>query len=166
MECGLELHPNKTKIVYCKDDLRKGSWPAVSFDFLGYTFRPRSSRTKQGRLFVNFSPAISQKSKSRIYEKIRKWQLHRRTDLSLDDLAEWINPTLRGWINYYGKFYKRALYHVFVNLNRILFNWAIRKFKRLKGSLNKAIVWFSRIAARNQRLLAHWALLRVMPTER
>lgn len=166
MECGLELHPEKTRIVYCKDELRKGSWPIVSFDFLGYTFRPRRSRTKQGRIFVNFSPAISQKSKSEIYEKIRRWQLHRRTDLSLNDLAEWINPIIRGWINYYGKYYKKALYHIFFNLNRILFKWARRKFKRLKGSLSKAIDWFSKVAVRDPKLFAHWERLGVIPTER
>jgi len=166
MECGLELHPEKTRIVYCKDELRKGNWPIVSFDFLGYTFRPRSARTKRGRMFVNFSPAISQKSKSGIYEKIRRWQLHRRTDLSLNDLTEWINPSIRGWINYYGKYNKRALYLIFVNLNRILFKWAKRKFKRLKGSLSKAIVWFSKIAVRDPKLFAHWELLSVIPTER
>ena len=166
MACGLELHPEKTKIVYCKDEQRRGSWPVVSFDFLGYTFRSRSARTKQGRLFVNFSPAMSQESKSEVYEKIRKWQLHRRTDLSLNDLAEWINPKIRGWINYYGRYYKRALYHIFVNLNKILFKWAKRKFKRLKGSPKKAIVWFSRIALRDPKLFAHWELLGVVPTGR
>ena len=165
-ECGLELHPEKTRIVYCKDETRKGNWPIVSFDFLGYTFRPRSARTKHGRMFVNFSPAISQKSKVEVYEKIRRWQLHRRTDLSLNDLTEWINPIIRGWINYYGKYYKRSLYHIFVNLNRILFKWAKRKFKRLKGSLSKAIVWFSQVAKRDPKLFAHWKLLRVIPTER
>jgi RNA-directed DNA polymerase len=164
--CGLELHPEKTRIIYCKDGRRAVDWPVVSFDFLGYTFRPRSARTKAGRMYLNFSPAISQKSKTAIYEKIRKWQLHRRTGHSLQELAELINPVIRGWINYYGEFYRHALYQVFVNLNRILYKWAKRKFKRLKGSLSKAIIWFGRIARQNPRLFAHWELLRVIPTER
>jgi len=165
-ECGLELHPEKTRIVYCKDGRRTGEWPCVHFDFLGYTFRPRSAKTKQGRIYLNFSPAISRKSKSSIYEQIRKLQLHRKTEHSLQELAERINPIIRGWINYYGKYYRHALYQIFVNLNRILFKWAKRKFKRLKGSLSKAIIWFSRIAKQSPGLFAHWELLRVLPTER
>ncbi len=164
--CGLELHPQKTRIVYCKDGRRTGDWPFVHFDFLGYTFRPRRSRTKTGRIYLNFSPAISQKSKDAIYEKMRQWRIHRRTGHSLQELVRLINPAVRGWIHYYGKYYRSALYHIFVNLNRILCTWAKRKFKRLKRSLSKAIIWFGRIAKENPGLFAHWELLRVIPTER
>ena len=102
-ECGLELNLQKTKIVYCKDDDRRGDYPEQKFDFLGYTFRPRRAKTRQGRFFVGFTPAISNKATKSICDAMRQWKLHRRTDKSLDELAQMINPVLRGWINYYGQ---------------------------------------------------------------
>ncbi|MGA2468980.1 MAG: group II intron reverse transcriptase/maturase [Thermodesulfobacteriota bacterium] len=103
--CGLELNLQKTKMVYCKDDNRQEDYPEQKFDFLGYTFRPRRSKSRWGRFFVNFTPAISHKAAKSIRDTIRHWRLHRRTDRSLDELAQIINPVLRGWINYYGSFY-------------------------------------------------------------
>src|SRR6202011_3550642 len=108
-ECGLELHPEKTKVVYCKDDDRRGSYPNEKFDFLGYTFRPRRSKNRWGKCFVNFSPAVSNQAATKMRQAIRRWRLHLRSDKALDDLAHMWNPVLRGWINYYGKFYKSAL---------------------------------------------------------
>lgn len=107
---GLELSLQKTKIVYCKDDNRRGEYPEQKFDFLGFTFRPRRVKSRQGSLFVAFTPAISNKAAKSIRDTMRQWQIHRHTDTSLDDLAKMSNPVLKGWINYYGSFNKSALY--------------------------------------------------------
>src|ERR1019366_842256 len=96
--CKLELHPQKTKIAYCKDTNRRGNYPEQRFDFLGYTFRPRRSKNRDGKLFVSFSPAVSDKAGKAMREVIRGWKLHHRSDLALADIAQWINPTLRGWV--------------------------------------------------------------------
>lgn len=103
-DCGLELHPEKTKIVYCGRKERNKTYPVIEFDFLGYTFRRRKAITKQGTAFTSFLPAISNKAKKSILDKMRTWQLHRRGGSDLKSLANYINPVLRGWINYYGAF--------------------------------------------------------------
>ena len=157
-ECGLELNLQKTKIVYCKDDDRRGNYPEQKFDFLGFTFRPRRAKDRRGRLFVGFSPAISNKATKSICDTMRRWQLHRRTDKSLDDLARMVNPVLRGWINYYGSFYKSALYRVFQHLNNILVRWASRKYKRLRWHKRRAFLWLECIVHRQPGLFAHWQL--------
>jgi RNA-directed DNA polymerase len=109
-ECRLELHPEKTKIVYCKDDDRRLEYPCTSFDFLGYTFRPRRSKNRWGNYFINFSPAISNRAAKAIRHEIRRWKLPLRSDKDLEDLARMFNTVIRGWINYYGAFYTSALY--------------------------------------------------------
>ncbi len=106
---GLELHPHKTKIVYCKDTNRTGNYIIHSFDFLGFCFRPRPSRNRHSHYFVNFSPAIAPKSKKVILEEIRQWRLHRRSDLSITDVARWMNPVVRGWLEHYGAFFQSEL---------------------------------------------------------
>jgi hypothetical protein len=100
--CGLELHPEKTKIVYCKDDFRKWTYPNEKFDFLGYTFQPRRSKNRRGRFFINFSPAVSNKAAKAIRDTIRSWNLPRRSDKALEDLSRMFNPIIRGWLQYYG----------------------------------------------------------------
>jgi group II intron reverse transcriptase/maturase len=157
-ECGLELNLQKTRVVYCKDDNRRGDYPEQKFDFLGYTFRPRTSKTWKGRYFVNFSPAISAKAARLIRETMRRWHLHRRTDKSLDDLAHMFNPMVWGWINYYGSFYRSALHPTFHCLNTILVKWACRKYKRLRGHSQRARHWLQRIARNQPELFAHWQL--------
>lgn len=160
-ECGLELNLRKTKIVYCKNDNRRGDYPEQKFDFLGYTFRPRRAKSCQGTYFVGFMPAISNKATKSICNTMRQWKLHRRSDKSLDELAQRINPVLRGWINYYGYFYKSALYRTFQHLNNILARWASRKYKRLKGHKRRAFLWLQCIARRQPRLFVHWQLSQV-----
>ena len=157
-ECGLEMNLQKTRIVYCKDDDRREDYPEQKFDFLGYTFRPRRAKSRQGRYFVGFNPAISNKATKSICDAMRQWKLHRRSDKSLDELAQMINPVLRGWINYYGHFRKSALYRTFQHLNNILARWASRKYKRLKGHKRRAFLWLQSIARRQSRLFAHWQL--------
>jgi hypothetical protein len=157
-ECGLELHLRKTRIVYCKDDNRRGDYPEQKFDFLGYTFRPRRAKDRWGRLFVTFSPAVSNKAAKMIRRTMRQWRMHRQTDKSLDDLARISNPVIRGWINYYGSFYKSALYPIFQTLDNILVRWASRKYKRLSGHNRRARHWLQRIAGSQLGLFAHWQL--------
>ena len=155
-EVGLELHPDKTRIVYCKDSNRRGSYETVSFDFLGFTFRPRLSRNRSGKYFVNFSPAVSKKAQKAICQTIRDWQLPRQTLLDLADIASWINPAVRGWINYYGSYCKSTLYTVLRHLNRKLARWAMRKYKRFRYHELKSSHWLGKIAVRDPNLFAHW----------
>lgn len=159
-DCGLALHPDKTKIVYCKDTRRRGDYPRHKFDFLGYTFRPRKSKNRRGEYFVSFSPAVSNKAATAIRRTMRRWALHQRSDKSLEDLAGIVNPALRGWINYYGRFYKSALYPPLRHLDRYLTRWAMRKYKGLKGRKRRAAQWLARIARRQPRLFAHWQSLK------
>ncbi|MGA9110910.1 MAG: group II intron reverse transcriptase/maturase [Smithella sp.] len=160
-ECGLELNLQKTRIVYCKEDGRRGNYPEQKFDFLGFTFQPRRAKNRKGKLFVGFMPAISNKAKKSICENMRRWKMHRQTDKSLDDLARVVNPVLRGWINYYGSYYKSALYRVFQPLNNILVRWASRKYKRLRRNNQRARQWVQSIFHRQPKLFAHWQLSQV-----
>lgn len=156
-QCRLELHSEKTKIVYCKDGKRQGSYQNKSFDFLGYTFRPRRSKNRSGTYFVNFSPAVSNKASVEIRRIMRSWRLHRRSDESLEDLSRFSNPILRGWINYYGQYYKSALYPIFDVFNGILVRNAMRKYKRFRFNHRRAARWLRQIACRQPSLFAHWA---------
>lgn len=163
-QCKLELHPEKTKIVYCKDDDRRGSYPTEKFDFLGFTFRARRSKNRWGKHFVNFSPAMSNKAATRKRQEMRAWKLHDRSDKSLEDLSRMFNPILRGWMTYYGSYYKSGVYPMFRHLNRTLMRWATRKYKRLKGHRRRAEQWLGRIARKEPKLFAHWALTALRPT--
>ena len=156
---GLELHPEKTKIVYCKDSDRRGEYPQTSFDFLGYTFRPRRSKNRQGKHFINFTPAISNKAAKAIRQKSRTWKWPLRSDKKLEDLAWMFNSTIRGWINYYGRYYKSAMYPTLKCLERRLVMWATRKYKRLRNHRRRAAQWLNRIARKQPYLFAHWRLL-------
>ncbi|MGO9215352.1 MAG: reverse transcriptase domain-containing protein, partial [Syntrophales bacterium] len=160
-ECRLELNLQKTRIVYCKNDNPRGDYPEQKFDFLGYTFRPRRAKSRQGRYFVGFNPAISNKATKSICDTMRRWKLHRRSDKSLDELAQMINPVLRGWINYYGHFYKSALCQTFQHLNNILVRWASRKYKRLRRYDRRARQWLQGVMHRQSMLFAHWQLSQV-----
>lgn len=123
-ECKLELHPTKTRIVYCKDDNRKGDYPENAFDFLGYTFRPRGARNKFGKLFASFIPAISKKAKVAIQQTIRGWRLHLMSDKTLEDISQTYDPKIRGWANYYGRFYKSSMCSIYYHLNQALIRWS------------------------------------------
>jgi RNA-directed DNA polymerase len=157
-ECRLELHPEKTKIVYCKDDDRRETYAQEKFDFLGYTFRPRGSKSRRGKYFVNFSPAISEKASKAIRRTIRKWKLHMRSDKSLEDLSRMFNPIIRGWIQYYGRFYRSGLYPLVQYLNRVLARWATRKYKKLRHHFRRADQWITRVSRRDLQLFAHWQI--------
>ncbi|MGH2703025.1 MAG: group II intron reverse transcriptase/maturase [Actinomycetota bacterium] len=139
MQCHLELHPHNTKIVYCKDANRRGSYPEQRFDFLGYTFRPRSSKNGAGKLFASFAPAVSEKAAKAMRQRMRRWRLHHRNDLALDEIARWTRPVLLGWVHYYGRFHASALRRALRTLDDFLVRWAQRKYKRLCA--HKARAW-------------------------
>jgi group II intron reverse transcriptase/maturase len=155
--CGLALHPLKTKIVYCKDGSRKGWYENTEFDFLGYTFRKRLCRnTKRNSLFVSFTPAVSKVALKSMRLKIRKLRVRMATGLSIAQLANWLNPIIRGWIGYYGRYCRSALYGMCRHVNKALVRWARRKFKPLRRHKTQASIFVEGIAKQNPRLFAHW----------
>ena len=159
-ECGLTLHPEKTKIVYCKDSERPGDYPCQTFDFLGYTFRPRLAKDRYGRCFVSFTPAASGKALTAIRQTVRHWRLHRRSDKTLSDLARMFNPMIRGWIAYYSKFRHSALFPTLKHIDRYLVRWVCGKYKRFRGHQQRARQWLDCVAKREPALFAHWTLIR------
>jgi RNA-directed DNA polymerase len=152
--CKLQLHPEKTKIVYCKDERRPGSYKHESFDFLGYSFRPRLCKGRS--CFVGFTPAVSRSSIKRMGDAIRGWKLQRWSSSSLEDIARRINPVIRGWLNYYGKYYRSAVYPMLRQLQNALVRWAMRKYKRFRGHWLKACHWLGRFARREPNMFASW----------
>jgi RNA-directed DNA polymerase len=157
-ECGLELNERKTHIVYCKDSDRRGSHEHESFTFLGYSFRPRLARSKRGNWFVSFLPAIGNDERKRIGRVIRRWRLHRRSGSTLTDLAKAINAEVRGWINYYGRFYRSELNRLLRRINEYLTRWARWKYKRLRRYPAKARRLLAAVYRREPGLFAHWRL--------
>lgn len=159
MECGLQLHPEKTKIVYCKDGSRKGRYQNTAFDFLGYTFRARVCKnSRRNTLFNNFTPAVSKSALKSMRAATRKSNLRNRTDLSLQDIARWYNPILQGWINYYGKYRISALYPLFRHFNKTLIAWSERKYRRFRHRKTWAAKFLEKIARENPQIFAHWRI--------
>jgi RNA-directed DNA polymerase len=155
-EVGLRLHPDKTRIVYCRDGNRRGSYSHTSFTFLGFTFRARSARARNGTNFTGFLPAISKEALKKISSEVRRWRLHLRTGHTFADLARRINPIVRGWMQYYGAFYRSALHPFLQRINTYLVRWIRKKYKRLKA-YHKAKACWQRITSQYPRLFAHWA---------
>ena len=154
---GLCLHPDKTKIVYCKDRKRRLKYGQTSFTFLGYTFRARKAPTRDGRsMFAAFLPAISTDALKDKGRELRGWRINLRTTSDLAELAEWMNPIIRGWMNYYGKFYRTEMFSLLRRINTYLVRWARRKFKRLRAFKN-AKRWWNGITRRVPQLFVHWA---------
>jgi group II intron reverse transcriptase/maturase len=162
VEVGLRLHPDKTRIVYCKDGKRRGSHENTSFTFLGYTFQPRGARDKDGKMFTSFMPAISRNALKKIGAQVRSWRLHQRTNQSFADLARKINPVVRGWMNYYGAFYRSALYPFLTRINAYLMRWVRKKYRRLKGRRKAQQAWQG-VTERYPRFFAHWAWVNTVP---
>ena len=152
---GLELNLDKTKIVYCQDDNRKGKNENTTFDFLGYTFRKRIARKKTGELFVSFLPAMSDKAQKEIRKTIRGWRLQDKTSENLKEIGDKINPQIQGWINYYSQYYKTAIYNILRYINRCLIKWVRRKYRN-KNSRKRATKWLDKIAKENSNIFAHW----------
>ena len=155
--CKLAAHPEKTKIVYCKDEDRRGNHEHESFDFLGYTFRSRRAKNRRGKFFVSFLPAISNKAAKSVRAEMRSWRVPLRSDKSLDDIARMFRAQLSGWLAYYGKFYPSGLYPTWRTFNRRLVRWAQKKYKRYRHQ-RKATHWLRRIARREPQLFPHWQI--------
>ena len=156
-QCRLELHPTKTRVVYCKDDDRPEEHEQISFDFLGYTFQPRRAKNRRGKYFVSFLPAISTRSAKTIRATIRSWRMaSTRNNQRLEDLARLVNPSVRGWLNYYGRFYRSKCVSVLRHLNGALAAWARRKYKRLRRRERASVHWLGRIARREPQLFVLW----------
>lgn len=154
-ECGLQLHPDKTRVVYCQQDGREGSAEHISFTFLGYTFRKRSARDRNGNIFNGFLPAVSDDAMRKMSRAVRSWRLHRWTTLSLNELAAWVNKVVPGWLNYYGRFYPTALQPLLRRINAYILRWARKKYRRLRSSA-RALAWWKRVAQRDPDLFVHW----------
>jgi len=156
--CKLELHPEKTKIVYCKDDDRKENYVNEKFDFLSYTFRPRRAKNKFGKHFISFLPAVSDKSSLALRRKTKSWKIHLRSDKTIEDISRMFNPVLAGWINYFKHYYKSEMYKSLRHFDSELVLWAKRKYKKLKRHHRRARYWLGRIAEKEPYLFAHWKM--------
>ena len=157
-ECGLEMHPEKSAIVYCKNSNRAQSWPQVQFTFLGFTFRPRAARNSRNQLFTGFLPGASVDALKRMRQTVRRWKLHRQTPATLAELAQQYNPTIRGWFNYYGAFYRTAMQQLFRYIDRKLEQWARRKYKTLARRKRRSADWLGKMKDVFPQLFFHWRL--------
>jgi RNA-directed DNA polymerase len=157
-QVGLELHPDKTRLVYCKDADRRDDHEVTSFTFLGYTFRPRLAKNRWGKHFVNFLPAVSKDAIKAMGRELRSWHIARRSDKSLTDLALMFNSIVQGWINYYGRFYKSMLYPLLRRINDHLVRWAMRKYKRLRRREKRAGELLAEASRRSPQLFTHWRI--------
>jgi RNA-directed DNA polymerase len=155
-QCGLDLHPDKTRIVYCQDINRREAFPTIQFTFLGYTFRPRKAFDKYGRRYVNFSPAVSGEAMKAMRQTIRGWHVQLKCDKELSDLSKMFNPVLRGWANYYGRYHKSAMRRVWRHVNDYLARWLMRKYKRLARHETRAWRALGRLAVASPKAFVHW----------
>ncbi|MCH9697527.1 MAG: group II intron reverse transcriptase/maturase, partial [Gammaproteobacteria bacterium] len=158
-DCHLELHPDKTRLVYCKDNKRRENHPVTRFDFLGFSFHARTMQDKSGNLFTGFGPGVSRKALKRMNQSIRSLNINRRIQMNLTDIAEMLNPRVRGWIAYYGAFYPEPLKRFLVRLDLRLGSWSRNKYKRLRRHKRRSWTWLKRIRASDPRLFAHWEYL-------
>jgi RNA-directed DNA polymerase len=162
-EVGLRLHPEKTRIVYCKDSNRRAEHQHTSFTFLGFTFRPRTARnSKDGSYFTSFLPAISTEALKAKSARLRELRIHRRTNLSLDDLARWLNPIVSGWMNYYGRYYRTVMDPLLRRVNTYLRRWAGNKYRRRLRAYRRFWRWWNGLLEREPGLFAHWKWVRAI----
>jgi RNA-directed DNA polymerase len=158
-ECGLTMHPEKSKIVYCKDSNRTEAYPHVQFTFLGFTFRPRKALSKQGRRFTSFLPGASEDALTRMRQTVRGWRIHRQTPALLAELAQQYNPTIRGWWNYYGAFYQTAMHDLLRYIDQKLERWARRKYKTLQRHKRRSAAWLRKMRNVHPQLFVHWSVV-------
>lgn len=164
-DCYLTLHPKKTKVVYCKDADRRGDYPNTKFTFLGYEFRPRGSRNRKGKLFLNFLPAASPEALKEMKRTIRAWRLKWCTEKTPQDLSRMFNPIIRGWINYYGKFYKSELFRIAQSINLHLAAWFSKKYKNFRRRPRRSMHMMGKLSRRSMHLFAHWQILGYLPAD-
>ena len=157
-ECKLAIHPDKSKVIYCKNGKRQEKYANISFTFLGYTFKPRCARNSQGIRYLNFSPGVSQMALKAMKQRLRKWKLQLRSESSLEEIAKSINPVLRGWEQYYGRFCKSAMKSVWKNVNWYLCRWVTRKYRTYRRCNTQANRYMQRIARSKPDLFVHWKL--------
>lgn len=152
-DCHLTIHPDKSKVVYCKDTNRRGNGGHIQFTFLGYTFKPRFAHGNDGKPFTSFQPAVSQEAMQAMRQKVRDFKLHRRTDLSLVDIARYWNPVIRGWLNYYGKFYASEMDRILDYFHKQLMKWVRRKYLKLKFRKKASRDWLINVCKNHPLLL-------------
>lgn len=157
-ECKLELHPTKTKVVYCQDKDRQKDYPNTEFDFLGYTFRKVWIKDRLGRLQKNFIASVSKKAEQTLRDKVKTLEIHKKTGSKIDMIAEVLNPILRGWMNYFGKFNRSAMKRALDCVQRRLIKWAMCKYKKFRGHRRRAEEWLCQVRKREPNMFAHWAL--------
>jgi RNA-directed DNA polymerase len=158
-EVGLRLHPDKTRVVYCKDGQRREKHEHTSFTFLGFTFRPRKARKRDGGYFTSFLPAMSTEALKAKGTELRAMRIHRRTTRTLDDLARWLNPIVGGWMRYYGQFYRSAMIPLLQRVSSYLRRWAAKKYRRLRTD-RQFRRWWTRLIDRQPGLFAQWKWVR------
>lgn len=157
-ECGLMMHPDKSKIVYCKHSRRTGAYPNVQFTFLGFTFRPRKALNKQDRPFTSFLPGASDDALKLMRQTVRGWKLHRQTSAKLADLAQQYNPMMRGWWQYYGAFYQSAMLGLSRYIDDKLRQWARRKYKTLLLHKRRSAEWLGKMKEVFPQMFFHWSI--------
>jgi RNA-directed DNA polymerase len=158
-ECGLELHPDKTKIVYCKDGKRKGNYPNKEFTFLGYTFRCRECKnSRTNELFESFTPAVGKAALKSMRAITRRSGVRWRTELSMYEIAKWFNPILQGWLNYYGRYSRSAMYPIARHFNLTLIAWAMKKYRHFRNKKTRAAIFVEKLARKQPDLFAHWRI--------
>lgn len=155
-ECRLELHPEKTKIVLCKQWNRPGTYPYVTFDFLSYSFMPRQAVNRRKERFIGFLPAVSKKALQRMRRKVREWHLRSWCHLEIEDISDEYSAVIRGWLQYYGRYYVREFQKFLGYIDSAIARWACAKFRRFRGRLKQARSWISRLARREPTLFPHW----------
>lgn len=155
-ECGLTMHPEKSKIAYCKDRSRTKTYPNVTFTFLGFQFRPRRAQTKYGQVSTSFLPGVSPVALKRMRDQVRGWRLTGQTSQPFGEVAKQCNPTIRGWWNYYGAFYRSAMHELYRYLDRKLVRWARRKYKTLRRHKRRSEEWLQKMKEAQPRLFEHW----------
>jgi len=154
--CQLALHPAKTRLVYCKDSNRRQDYAEIQFTFLGFTFRPRKAKNRDGRVFTSFLPAVSPQALSKMKQEIRRWRIPVQTPGTLEEFSRAYNPILRGWWNYFGSFYHTAVWPVFRHFEGMLARWARRKYKRLHGHKTRSHHWVRKVSRKTPTLFVHW----------
>jgi len=158
-ECGLTMHPEKSKIVYCKDSNRTACHPHVSFTFLGFEFRPRKALSRDKEVFTSFLPGVSSRALKRMRQEVREWRLTRQTHVTLAELAKLYNPVIQGWWIYYGAFYQTAMHDLFRHIDHALERWASRKYKTLRGRKRRTVAWLRKVRDACPSLFHHWRVI-------
>lgn len=153
-ECKLTLHPEKTKVVYCKDGSRKGRYPTKKFTFLGYTFQPRGAQNRTTkRNYTRFLPAVSTAAGKKFRKNLKESRIFQMRHLSLEEFAMQLNQRVRGWYGYFSHFYRSALYRMNDWLDCAIGRWLRNKYAT---NWHQAYELLTRLARQNPKRFAHW----------